>query len=73
MVVAAYHVAEGREALFYPLDLNRVGYRIAEVLEFLIGGSCGDEKAFLVAGTCSEKILGRALKEHTLRSIDRLS
>lgn len=49
MIVAAYYVAKSRQALFYPLDLDRVGYRVAEVLEFLIGSGGWNEKAFLVA------------------------
>ena len=73
MVVAAYDVAEGRKALFYPLDLDRVGYRITEVLEFLVGGGCGNEKTLLVSINSSERLITRALEKRTLRSIDRLS
>jgi len=49
VVVGADDVAEGGEALFYPLDFYGVGDGVAEVLEFLVGGCGGDEEAFAVA------------------------
>lgn len=42
MVIAANNIAKGGKTLFYSLDLDAVGYRIAEVLEFLIGSGGGD-------------------------------
>jgi hypothetical protein len=50
VVVAAYYVPERRQALFYPLDLDAVWYRVAQVLELLVGRGGRDEKAALVAG-----------------------
>jgi hypothetical protein len=50
VVVATYYVAQSREALFYPLYLDRVWYRVAQMLQFLVGCGGRDEKAFLV--TC---------------------
>lgn len=50
MIVAADDVSKRGESLFYSLDLDAVGDRVAEVLEFLVGGSGGNEETFLVAG-----------------------
>jgi hypothetical protein len=50
VVVAAYYVSERGQALFYPLDLDAVWYRVAQVLELLVGRGGRDEKAALVAG-----------------------
>jgi hypothetical protein len=49
VVVAANHVAKGREPLLYSLDLDTVGNRIAKMLKFLVGGSGRDEDTLLVA------------------------
>jgi hypothetical protein len=49
VVVATYHVAERGEALFYPLDLDAVWYRVAQVLQFLVRRRGRDEQAALVA------------------------
>ena len=50
MVVGADDVAERGEALFYALDLDGVGDRVAQVLELLVGRGGGDEEAFSVSG-----------------------
>jgi hypothetical protein len=48
MVVAANHIAERGEALFYALDFDFGRKRVAQMLQFLVCGGCGDEKTFAV-------------------------
>jgi hypothetical protein len=50
VVVAADAVSEGRETLLDALDLDGVGQRVSNVLQFLVGGDGGQEQAVLVAG-----------------------
>lgn len=50
VVVAADDVAQRRQPLLYPLDLDLVGDRVAQVLQFLVGRRGRDEQAFAVAG-----------------------
>lgn len=50
VVVGADDVAQGGQALFDSLDLDRVGDAVSQVLQFLVAGGRGDEQAFAVAG-----------------------
>lgn len=50
MVVGYDDVAERGEALFYTLDLDAVGYAVAQVLQLLVRRAGGDEEAFAVSG-----------------------
>ena len=43
VVVAADDVSQGGQALFYPLDLHRVGNGVSQMLEFLVGGGGWDK------------------------------
>lgn len=49
MVVGHDDVAEGREPLFYALDLDAVRYAVAQVLQLLVGRAGGDEEPFAVS------------------------
>lgn len=49
VVVGDDDVAQRRQPLFYPLDLDAVGQRVAQVLQFLVGRGGGDEEAFAVS------------------------
>lgn len=48
VVVAADHIAQRGQPLFYTLDLHRVRQRIAQMLQFLVCRSRGHEKAVTV-------------------------
>jgi hypothetical protein len=48
VVVAADDVAQCGQALFYALDFDFVRKRVAQVLQFLVCGCCGDEETFAV-------------------------
>lgn len=48
VIVAANNVAKRGEALFYALDFDFGRKRVAQVLQFLVCGGCGDEKTFAV-------------------------
>lgn len=53
VVVAANDVAQRRQTLFHPLDLDRVGDRVPDVLQFLVGGARGEkETATVTAVLC---------------------
>lgn len=48
VIVTAYNVAKRGEALFYALDFDFGRKGVAQVLQFLVCGGCGDEKTFAV-------------------------
>lgn len=48
VIVAANNVAKRGEALFYALDFDFGWKRVAQVLQFLVCGGCGDEKTVAV-------------------------
>lgn len=48
VIVTANNVAKRGEALFYALDFDFGWKRVAQVLQFLICGGCGDEETFAV-------------------------
>ena len=48
VVVAADNIAKRGEALFYALDFDFIWKRVAQVLQFLVCGGCGDEETFAV-------------------------
>lgn len=50
MVVGDDDISEGGQALFYALDLDAVGYAVAQVLQLLVGRAGGDEEALAVSG-----------------------
>ena len=54
VVVGAYDVAEGGEALVDALDEHGGGEGGADVGEFLVGGGGGEEEAFAVAGVVGD-------------------
>lgn len=56
VVVCDDDVAQGREALLYPLYPDLIWQAVPKVLEFLIGCAGGDEKTLAVAGDLSETI-----------------
>ena len=49
MVVTTDDVSECRQALFDSLDLDAIGYGIAEMLKFLVGSGCGNKETFPIA------------------------
>lgn len=49
MVIAADHISQRRQPLFYPLDLDGVGERVAQVLQFLVRCCRWHEEAFAVS------------------------
>ena len=50
MIVRDNHITQRRQPLLNPLDAHGVRERVAQVLEFLIRGACGDEQAVAVPG-----------------------
>ena len=50
VIVAANNIAERREALFDALNFDSVRKRIAQMLQFLVCGGCGDKETIAVTG-----------------------
>lgn len=48
MIVAANNVTKRGKALFYALNFDFGRKRVAQVLQFLVCGGCGDEKTVAV-------------------------
>lgn len=48
VIIAAYNVSKRRQALFYSLYFDFVWERIPQVLKFLIGCCCRDQKTLSV-------------------------
>jgi hypothetical protein len=55
MVITANHIPQRRQPLFYPLDLDAVRERVAQMLQFLVGCCRWYEEAVFVSILPSER------------------
>lgn len=51
IVVAGNHVAQSRQTLLHTLNRHRVGERVSQVLQLLVGGGRGHKETVAVADT----------------------
>jgi hypothetical protein len=49
MVITTDNISQSTKSLLYPLDLDRIGESVSQMLQFLIGSRCRHKQTILVS------------------------